>query len=184
MTAQRKIAEKAAAALVKLFPAEADAARIADVIESALTESAREAEAELPGDARRAAQLLEASPSVIYSFKASGDFAPTFVSENINRLLGYCPEKYLENAEFWWNNVHPEDLPAVEAEQAKLFDKGRHATEYRFRKMDGSYIWVSDEQYLLRGDGGEPVEIVGSWSDITARKGAEQAESAAQARLP
>jgi PAS domain S-box-containing protein len=131
----------------------------------------------------RLSALLESAPSVIYSFKASGDYAPTFVSENIKRLLGYCPEKYLEHADFWRNNVHPEDLAAVEAEQAKLFEKGRHAAEYRFRKRNGNYIWVSDEQYLLRGDDGEPAEIVGSWSNITARKQADQAENAARARF-
>ncbi|HET9273087.1 MAG TPA: PAS domain-containing protein [Methyloceanibacter sp.] len=141
--------------------------------------------AEAAEDAARArlSALLETAPAVIYSFKAKDDYAPTFVSENIKRLLGYCPEKYLEHADFWRNNVHPEDLPKVEAEQAKLFEKGRHAAEYRFRKRNGNYIWVSDEQYLLRGDDGEPVEIVGSWSNISTRKAAEQAENAARARF-
>jgi adenylate cyclase len=131
----------------------------------------------------RLSSLLESAPSVIYSFKAKDDYAPTFVSENIKRLLGYCPEKYLEHADFWRNNVHPEDLASVETEQAKLFEKGRHTAEYRFRKRNGNYIWVSDDQYLLRGDDGEPAEIVGSWSNITARKQAEQAETAARARF-
>jgi PAS domain S-box-containing protein len=141
--------------------------------------------AEAAEDAARArlSVLLETAPAVIYSFKASGDYAPTFVSENIKRLLGYCPEKYLEHADFWRDNVHPEDLAAVEAEQAKLFEKGRHAAEYRFRKRNGTYIWVSDEQYLLRGNDGEPAEIVGSWSNITSRKTAEQAENASRARF-
>ncbi|MBM3544523.1 MAG: PAS domain S-box protein [Alphaproteobacteria bacterium] len=146
--------------------------------------SARKA-AEAAEDATRGRlnALLETAPSVIYSFKAKDDYAPTFVSENIKRLLGYCPEKYLEHADFWRNNVHPEDLPTVEAEQAKLFEKGRHATEYRFRKRNGAFIWVSDEQYLLRDDAGEPAEIVGSWSNISARKQAELAENAARARF-
>jgi PAS domain S-box-containing protein len=141
--------------------------------------------AEAAEDAARArlSSLLESAPSVIYSFKASGDYAPTFVSENIKRLLGYCPEKYLEHADFWRSNVHPEDLASVEAEQGKLFDSGRHTAEYRFRKRNGNYIWVSDDQYLLRGDDGEPAEIVGSWSNISSRKQAEQAENAARARF-
>ena len=141
--------------------------------------------AEEAEDAARArlSTLLESAPSVIYSFKAKDDYAPTFVSENIKRLLGYCPEKYLEHADFWRNNVHPEDLAAVEAEQAKLFEKGRHAVEYRFRKKNGTFIWVSDDQYLLRGEDGEPAEIVGSWSNITAHKQAEQEGNAARARF-
>jgi PAS domain-containing protein len=64
----------------------------------------------------RLAQLLNSSPAVIYSFKATGDFAPTFVSENIKSLLGYEPREYLENADFWRRCVHPDELAAVEAE--------------------------------------------------------------------
>ena len=156
----------------------------AEVVGSWSDISARKA-AEAAKDANQArlSALLESAPAVIYSFKAKDDYAPTFISENIKRLLGYCPEKYLEHADFWRNNVHPEDLAQVEAEQAKLFETGRHTAEYRFRKISGKYIWVADEQYLLRGDDGEPAEIVGSWSNITARKEAEQAENAARARF-
>lgn len=141
--------------------------------------------AEEGGDAARArlAALLETAPSVIYSFKARDDYAPTFISENIKRLLGYCPEKYLEHADFWRSHVHPDDLASVEAQQGNLFEKGRHVAEYRFRKRNGTFIWVSDDQYLLRDDKGEPTEIVGSWSNISARKEAEQAESQARARF-
>ena len=73
---------------------------------------------------------------MICSFKASGDYAPSFVSENIKRLLGYCPDKYLKNADFW----NPEDLPQVEAEQVKVFEQERHSSEYRFRNVDGMYL--------------------------------------------
>ncbi len=132
---------------------------------------------------RRLALLLESAPAVIYSFKASGDYAPTFVSENIKRLLGYCPDKYLTNADFWRSRVHPADLASVEAEQVKLFEQGWHASEYRFRNKDGTYRWLNDEQHLIRDEKGEPLEIVGSWSDITERKAAEQAEDALRARM-
>ena len=161
-----------------------DAGAPSEVVGSWSDISTRKAAEEAEDRSReRLALLLDTAPSVIYSFKASGDYAPTFVSENIKRLLGYCPEKYLEHADFWRGNVHPEDLASVEAEQAKLFEKGRHAAEYRFRKRNGNYIWVSDEQYLLRGDDGEPAEIVGSWSNISSRKQAEQAENASRARF-
>jgi PAS domain S-box-containing protein len=132
---------------------------------------------------RRLSTLLEGAPAVIYSFKASGDFAPIFVSENIKRLLGYFPDEYLKNADFWRERVHPKDLRRVEAEQTKLFREGWHTAEYRFRKSDGTYCWVNDEQHVIRDEKGEPVEVVGSWSDITARKHAEEAETSAHRRL-
>ena len=131
----------------------------------------------------RLSSLLGAAPVVVYSFRAIGDFAPTFVSDRIQGMLGYRADEYLENAEFWRSCVHPEDLARVEAEQVQLFEKGQHLAEYRFRKKDGSYCWVSDEQHLTRDAGGRPMEVVGSWSDIDSRKAAERAIQAAQAEL-
>jgi two-component system, sensor histidine kinase and response regulator len=135
------------------------------------------------GARARLSLLLGAAPVVVYSFRASGDFAPTFVSDSIQGMLGYRPDEYLENADFWRSCVHPDDLAGVEAEQAKLFRTGQHLAEYRFRKKNGNYCWVSDEQHLTRDPEGQPLEVVGSWSDIDIRKAAEQAIQAAQEEL-
>ncbi|MGA7457189.1 MAG: response regulator, partial [Methyloceanibacter sp.] len=143
-------------------------------------QAAKEAE---EGARARLSLLLGAAPVVVYSFRASGDFAPTFVSDSIQGMLGYRPEEYLKNADFWRGCVHPEDLARVEAEQAELFKTGQHLAEYRFRKKNASYCWVSDEQHLTRDTDGRPIEVVGSWSDIDTRKAAEQAIQAAQAEL-
>ena len=72
----------------------------------------------------RLVHLLSCAPAVIYSYKATGDFAPTFVSQNITDWLGYQPQEYLENPDFWWRCVHPDDLAEVEAEAVQLFKKG------------------------------------------------------------
>ena len=127
--------------------------------------------------------LLRAAPVVVYSFAATGDYRPTFVSASIGPMLGYTPDEYLEDADFWRGHVHPDDLPEIEAKQVELFRAGEHHSEYRFRKKDGTYGWVSDEQHLIRDGEGRPVEVVGSWSDIDARKAAEQAFQAAQEEL-
>ena len=143
-------------------------------------QAAKEAE---EGARARLSLLLGAAPVVVYSFRASGDFAPTFVSDSIQGMLGYRTDEYLQNADFWRSCVHPEDLASVEAEQVQLFQTGQHLAEYRFRKRDGSYCWVSDEQHLTRDTEGSPLEVVGSWSNIDTRKAAEQAIQAAQAEL-
>ena len=131
----------------------------------------------------RLVHVLVSSPAVIYSFKASGDFGPTFISDNVKDLLGYEPNEYLESPDFWRRCVHAEDLPAVEAEFGHLFKKGRHTVEYRFRKKNGSYCWVSDDWHLIHDKDGQPVEVVGSWSDVTARKNAEIALRQVERRL-
>ncbi len=194
MTKLRQCAETAAVALAEKRRAargDIDLAAVADIIEQVLDTAAQEREeaarqriAEEQGAAReRLTQLLSASPAVIYSFKASGNYVPTFVSVNIETLFGYAPREYLDNPNFWRERVHPDDLRRVENKVADLFKNGKHALEYRFRKSDGTYCWVADEQYLLKDAHGNPLEVVGSWSEITARKTAEQAALQANQRV-
>jgi PAS domain S-box-containing protein len=131
----------------------------------------------------RLAQLLASSPAVIYSYRATGDFAPTFVSENIRDWLGYEPAEYLGDADFWRQRLHPDDFATVEAQSIQLFKTNRHSIEYRFRKKDGTYCWVNDEQRLIRDERNQPIEVVGSWSDITERRRAEEAAASARDRI-
>ena len=88
--------------------------------ETAATEAGTEAAAEA-----RLARLLDASPAVIYSFEAKGDFSPTYVSDNITRLFGYAAKEYLDDPDFWRSHVHPDDLARVEAEMSNLSLRSR-----------------------------------------------------------
>jgi PAS domain-containing protein len=131
MNSSRKYAEIAAAALGKVLPAGIDSGKVTDIVETVLADATREREqderqhlAEVEAAAAtRLSRLLDASPAVIYSFEAKGDFAPTFVSDNIMRLFGYAASEYLENPNFWRERVHPEDLPRIETEMDVLFDQ-------------------------------------------------------------
>ena len=164
-------------------PGVGKAASVFEPVRRARGRSRQRRTATAPDTEERLARLLSASPSVIYSFEAKGDFAPTFVSDNIRDIFGYEPREYLESPDFWRDCVHPDDLAAVEAEAARLFRDGRHTVEYRFRRKDGTYRWVNDEQRVIAGADGAPSEIVGSWSDITDRRTAEEAARAARDRI-
>jgi hypothetical protein len=54
-----------------------------------------------------------------------------------------------------------------------LFKQGSATQDYRLRNRDESYRWIRDEQRLVCNAHGEPVEVVGSWTDITERKNLE-----------
>ena len=133
---------------------------------------------ELEENRRRLAFLISRIPSVIYSARVSGDFGATFVSENVARQMGYPPEKFKVSPSFWVENVHPDDLPRINSEIDRLFEFGSHSYEYRFRHADGHYVWTQDEMTLIRDGSGEPLEIVGLWSDISECKRVEREREA------
>ena len=182
MTTLREHAKNATADLHKILhlsPGDFDAEGAAAVIEQAIRTATRERDSKARRELKevqaaaqeRLARLLSSSPAVIYSFKATGDFAPTFVSDNLSGVFGYVPSEYLEDPSFWRDRVHADDLARVEGAISTFFQNGVHTVEYRFRRKDGSYCWVNDEQHLIRGGDGKPMEIVGSWSDITRTQG-------------
>lgn len=120
-------------------------------------------------------KILTNSPVIIYVCRATDDFGATFVSGNITTLFGYSVQECLENHQFWRENIHPDDRERVFAAYDALYEYGHHVHEYRFRRQDGSYLWVLDELRLTRNSQGNPLEIIGSWMDITDRKAIETA---------
>jgi PAS domain S-box-containing protein len=118
--------------------------------------------------------LLTANPAVIYACEATGENLPTFVSENIATMLGYQSHEAIGNSNFWASRIHPEDRDRILTEFQQLFDRGWHVHEYRFLHQNGNYVWVRDELRLIRDAAGDPLEIIGCWSDVTERKQSEQ----------
>lgn len=140
-------------------------------------------EEELLMTKNRLKHLLTSAPAVTYCFEAKGDYKPTFISENVKELLGYEPDEYLKDNNFVPNHIHPDDSKRVQDDLSRLYEQGYVSHEYRFRRKDDSYCWVNDELHMITDDNGEPLEIVGSWSDVTARKKLGEAVVAAQNRL-
>ena len=128
----------------------------------------------------RLQHLLTSSPTVIYSTAATGDYACSFISENLLELIGYQAAEHLNDKDFWLERVHPDDKTRVLAEFEDTVPRERGAFEYRVLHKDGRYRWIHDSYRLTRGTEGQPLEIIGSWIDITARKEAEDALAAAR----
>jgi signal transduction histidine kinase len=79
--------------------------------------------------------------------------------------------------------LHPEDAARIRAERAQIFQSGHHATDYRLRHKDGSYRWVRDDARVILDQTGTPVEIIGSWSDISVRKSVELEQQKMEVQL-
>ncbi len=119
--------------------------------------------------------LLTASPAVIFSSRANGDYGATFISENVTAILGYQPQDFLDNSDFWVNHVHPEDIERVLRNIAQNFETNYHSHQYRFLRADGTYCWLEEHVKLVRDKNGNPVEFVGYLIGINERKAAEAA---------
>lgn len=119
--------------------------------------------------------IIGNTPAIIYSSVPSGDFKLTFVSENASRLLGYEPWEMLDDPNFWFNHIHPDDTAAIFSSLAMLFVEDQKIYEYRFRTHDGSYLWMHDTLRLIRDADGMPLEVIGLMTDITGRKQLEDA---------
>jgi len=140
-------------------------------------------ETELSGTRQKLQHLLAASPAIIYTNKASGDFSCTFVSENLRAIMGYSPEEMIADPKCWSNHLHREDAPRVFDEMRPLIEKGGGSVEYRFQHRDGHYIWIQDTFRVVKDEAGHPSELVGAWADITKRKSAEIELSEIRQRL-
>ena len=182
MNNDKKPAQTAAAAVVRVLaasPGDSGVEAAAEIIDLALRDAAREQELRRIADVQAAAhahlsRLLHASPAVIYCRQATDNFQPTFVSGSITRLFDVTPKEYFESPDLWKERVHPEDVARLAVWVDQTFDGGERSIEYRYRRKDGTYCWVYDEQHFLCDEKGQPIEIVGSWTDITPRKEAEE----------
>lgn len=133
-------------------------------------ERRREVEERLVLTSQRLEHLLRAGPAVIYACEAEEPYSVTFVSENAKRQILCEPSDFLDNPGFWASRIHPDDAGRAFEELPELYVTGSHVREYRWMFGDGGYRWVHDEMNLVSDAVGKPVEIVGSWTDISGRK--------------
>jgi PAS domain S-box-containing protein len=95
----------------------------------------------------------------------------------LTEILGYQPEEAEPTVQWWRSLLHPEDEQNINEQDflEQIAQSDRFCTEYRVRHKDGHYLWVQDRQILVKDDAGKPIRIVGSTTDISDRKQAEEA---------
>lgn len=128
---------------------------------------------ELENAKQRLEIVVTSSTVMLYAGETFGDFNATFISDNIFAVTGYTKEEFLTKG-FWASNIHPDDAPKVVENIGKLLEHNKHYHEYRFMFKDGTYHWMADELNLIRDENGNPLEIIGTWSNINERKLAEE----------
>jgi PAS domain S-box-containing protein len=131
--------------------------------------------------------LVEQLPLITYiDSPYSVDEAASFISPQVETLLGYTHEEWFSHPNFYVEHLHPHDRERVRSLQRAARETGTPLEiEYRFLAKDGSYVWLWDSYTVVRDDAGTPWYTQGFALDVTGRKEAEQDREAllAQAQL-
>jgi diguanylate cyclase (GGDEF)-like protein/PAS domain S-box-containing protein len=136
----------------------------------------REREVALREAEQRYRTLVEQLPAMTYIAAPDDLSALTYVSPQVERMLGYSSSTWLSNSTFWMDLVHPEDYDYVMEQDARTIREGlEHFTlEYRLQASDGSYRWLRDTATLIRDIDGRPSYWQGLSYDITEEKRSER----------
>lgn len=119
------------------------------------------------------AMIYSVAPGAGYSGVLGDDFNVSYVNDKVESLVGFEPEEFVGNAEFWSSRIHPEDRETIAQDRDFLLQKGEQVHEFRFLHKDGRYRWLRDHRRLVRDSNDQPLEIIGCAIDVTDLKLAE-----------
>ncbi|MEZ4570049.1 MAG: EAL domain-containing protein [Thermomicrobiales bacterium] len=130
--------------------------------------------ARLYADARAAEEryrsLVEHMPAVAYARNAWPDLTLTYISPQIERLLGASVESCLQ-PESWQDRMLEEDWLVFERAQAQMQrEGGRLQLEYRVYDAGGNVRWLRDEAVLVPAGKDSAAFSEGVLIDVTERK--------------
>ncbi|MBD2137304.1 PAS domain S-box protein [Anabaena sp. FACHB-1237] len=122
----------------------------------------------------RLRSIMHSSQTILFSCEPHGNYQATFISDNVELILGYPPQTFLEADKFWHDYIHPEDREKVVSGLQNLQNDNSYSYEYRLRCANGDYRWFFAQLRLMRDKQQQPVECVGYLVDISDRKNTER----------
>ena len=138
---------------------------------AAVIEERRKKEESLRESEERFRTMADTAPVLIWTTDA--DKLCTYVSQTWLDLTGRIFEEELGNG--WADDIHPSDRDARLEAYAQCFDQRSPFTlEYRVRRHDGEYRWLLDKGTPRFASDGTFLGYIGSATDITERKRAEE----------
>jgi PAS domain S-box-containing protein len=134
------------------------------------------AETPIPNLEAKYRALVEQIPAVVFMAYLDERIGETYVSPQIEALLGFTQEEWLQDPVRWYQQVHPDDKQRWSLEASQLFLSGEPLrSAYRVLARDGRVIWFHCEARMIRREDGRPWFIHGVGFDITALKKTEEA---------
>lgn len=145
----------------------------------------RMVEQELHETQARYRSLVESIPAVTYvdvlDDSSGVGYRTIYVSPQIEQLLGFPPDAFVEHPELWVSLYHPDDATEARTADDEHWRTGAPLShEHRMVAKDGRVVWVQDLASLI--EVGEHVRMSqGFLVDVTDRKRAEELTTAREA---
>ncbi|MEO0362578.1 MAG: PAS domain-containing protein, partial [Pseudomonadota bacterium] len=139
--------------------------------------SLKKAEEELEQAYRFQERISALVPGLVYIYNQK-DQQNEYANRSVGEMLGYSAEEIREmGADFLPSVIHPEDLPRLALHFnaiSKLPDGGVATFEYRIKRPDGGYRWLSSNDSVFeRDENGELLRHIGIAVDVTRQKESE-----------
>ena len=92
-----------------------------------------------------------------------------FFSATMMAMLGYGDHDSVNDIDFWYQNVHPNDVEGMKRTmQYHLEHRTRmYAIDYRMRRANGEYLWVSNSGRAILDETGKSIHLAGVTQDIS-----------------
>jgi PAS domain S-box-containing protein len=135
----------------------------------------REAEERLRENEQRWKRALDGAGHGVWDWQI--ETGTVDFSSGWKTMLGYAEEDIGGEVSEWSTRIHPDDLPAAQtAVQAHLAGATpSYECIHRLRCKGGSWKWILDRGMVFEHDAtGKPLRMLGTHTDISAQKEAEQ----------
>jgi PAS domain S-box-containing protein len=138
----------------------------------------KRAEGALAESEKRLRVIYDNVQEIVYYLKpgsGAAPVAPSFVNRQIETLLGYTVEEYLQGFEAWKTVIHPEDFERLaQGARTLLSDPRPRSREFRvLHKLTGEYHWIENMVLPDLDASGRPQGYFGVARDVTERRRSE-----------
>jgi len=114
-------------------------------------------------------RLIESTRAVLWE-AAPDDHRFTYISPEVERLLGYPADEWLASPSFWADRIHPSDARwVIDFSRQKIEGLEEHSFDYRMIRADGELVWIRNVVNVVVEEG-RAVKLGGVMIDITELK--------------
>ena len=109
-----------------------------------------------------------------------------YFSPQWKKMIGFEENELFNTLDDWKSRVHPDDLPKIYLDLQNYFSgkTKSYINEHRLLTKQGSYKWILDRGVIIeRNEDDTPKRLIGTHTDIDARKALETQWAIASASL-